>query len=204
MMTGSMMRTICLFCGSSEGRRASYRAAAQRLGELIAGRGLGLVYGGGKVGLMGAAADAALAAGGRVIGVMPDFLVAKEIAHTGLTHLEVVPSMHKRKERMAQVADAFIALPGGYGTLDEFCEMLTWAQLGLHQKPMGILNVDHYYDPLLRLFDQAVTEEFVAPIWRAMVIVAEEPVHLLDSLAAARPPTLDKWGDGPVEARAQP
>jgi hypothetical protein len=152
-----------------------------------------LVYGGGNVGLMGIVADAALAAGGEVFGVIPEFLVTKELAHQGLTKLETVVSMHDRKARMAELSDAFIALPGGYGTLEEFCEVLTWAQLGLHQKPHGLLNIANYYDPLLQFFDQAVTEKLVRPVHRAFILEATEPELLLDRLSAYEPQNVDKW-----------
>jgi uncharacterized protein (TIGR00730 family) len=183
-----------VFCGSSAGRLPAYRDAAQAMGLALARRGLALVYGGGKVGLMGAVADAALVAGGRVVGVIPDFLAAKEVAHTGLTELEVVGSMHERKARMAELADGFVALPGGYGTLEEFCEILTWAQLGLHRKPVGLLNVAGYYDPLLALFDHAVSERFLAPALRSLVLSSSAADSLLDELLMAHPPSIDKWG----------
>ena len=175
------------------GLRPAYKLAAQAMGETLARRGLGLVYGGGNVGLMGIVADAALAAGAQVIGVIPEFLVAKEIAHTGLTKLHIVNSMHERKALMAELSDAFVALPGGYGTLEEFCEVLTWAQLGLHQKPQGLLNVEGYYEPLLRLFDQAITEEFLRPALRSLVLEASDPENLLDKLANYKPILVDKW-----------
>lgn len=187
------MKNVCVFCGSSMGVRPAYQLAARSLGETLARRGLGLVYGGSNVGLMGVVADATLAAGGEVIGVIPEFLVAKEIAHTGLTQLHVVNSMHDRKTLMAELSDAFVALPGGYGTLEEFCEILTWGQLGLHQKPQGLLNVEGYYNPLLRLFDQAVTEQFLKPALRSMVLEASEPEHLLDLMANYQPQIVDKW-----------
>lgn len=187
------MKSICVFCGSSMGQRPAYKQAAETLGKTIASRGLGLVYGGGNVGLMGIVADAVLALGGEVIGVIPEFLVAKEIAHNGLTTLHVVDSMHERKTKMADLADGFIALPGGFGTLEEFCEILTWAQLGLHQKPCGLLNVEGYFDPLLKLFDQAVTEEFLKPALRSLVLEATNPEHLLDLFASYKPTIVNKW-----------
>lgn len=187
------MKYVCVFCGSSMGVQPAYQQAALALGEALARRKLGLVYGGGNVGLMGTIADATLAAGGEVIGVIPDFMVAKEIAHTGLTQLHIVNSMHERKTMMAQLSDAFVALPGGYGTLEEFCEVLTWAQLGLHQKPFGLLNVNGYYSPLLKFFDQAVTEEFLRPMNRSLVLEAAEPENLLDLLANYQPQYVDKW-----------
>lgn len=187
------MRSICVFCGSSLGRNPDYEKGAIALGTAIVDRGLTLVYGGGNVGLMGVVADAVLTAGGEVFGVIPEFLVAKELAHPGLTRLETVQSMHDRKARMAELSDAFIALPGGYGTLEEFCEVLTWAQLGLHQKPHGLLNIAGYYDPLLQFFDQAVTEKLVRPVHRSLVLQATEPEVLLDRLSAYEPQNVDKW-----------
>jgi len=175
------------------GNRPAYRLAAQAMGETLARRGMGLVYGGGNVGLMGVVADAALAAGGEVIGVIPEFLVAKEIAHPQLTKLHIVDSMHARKAMMADLSDAFIALPGGFGTLEEFCEILSWAQLGLHQKPQGLLNVEGYYEPLLKLFDQAVTEQFLKPTLRSLVLEASEPEHLLAQMANYQSKPIDKW-----------
>ncbi len=190
-----MMQRVCVFCGSSPGRQASYLAAARALGALLARRGLGLVYGGASIGLMGAVADAALAAGGEVIGVIPAALEAKEIAHESLTRLEVVGSMHERKARMSELADAFVALPGGIGTLEELSEILTWAQLGLHQKPCGLLDVGAYWRPLVAFFDHAVQERFLRPQHRALLIVEDEPVALLDALAAYVPAAGEKWID---------
>ncbi len=187
------MQSVCVFCGSSFGARPIYREMAQALGECLAQRQLRLVYGGSTIGLMGVVADAVLAAGGEVVGVMPQFLVAKEIAHKGLTQLHVVDSMHSRKALMAELSDAFIAMPGGYGTFEEFCEVLTWSQLGLQQKPHGLLNVAGYYDPLLQLFDRAVSEQFVARAFRALVLESPDPDRLLDQLAAYQPQSLDKF-----------
>jgi uncharacterized protein (TIGR00730 family) len=163
------------------------------MGATLAERGLGLVYGGGNVGLMGELADAALAAGGEVIGVIPEALVRWEVAHAGLTDLQVVASMHERKARMAELSDAFIALPGGFGTFEEFCEVLTWSQLGLHTKPCALLNVDGYYDPLLALFDHAVEERFLRPEHRALVLEDADPGRLLDRLEGWSAPPLHKW-----------
>ncbi len=191
----SMIRRICVFCGSSPGERPCYGAAARTLGELLAKRGLGLVYGGASIGLMGAVADAALAGGGEVIGVIPAALEAKEIAHPGLTRLEVVSSMHDRKARMSELADAFVALPGGMGTLEELSEILTWGQLGLHQKACGLLDVAGYWRPLVAFFDHAVQERFLRPQHRALLLVEDQPVALLDALAAYVPPTHEKWID---------
>ncbi|WP_081402973.1 TIGR00730 family Rossman fold protein [Scytonema hofmannii] len=172
------MKYICVFCASRRGAQPAYKQAAKQLGEVLATRQLGLVYGGAKVGLMGALADATLAAGGEVIGVIPEFMVAKEIAHNGITQLHIVNSMHERKTMMSQIADAFVALPGGLGTLEEFCEILTWSQLGLHKKPCGVLNINGYYDSLLAFFDKAVTEEFLRPTHRSLVLEASEPEKL--------------------------
>lgn len=189
------LRNVCVFCGSSNGNRPVYAESARRLGTLLAARGLGVVYGGAHCGLMGALADAALSAGGRVIGVIPEALQAKEIAHTGLTELRVVATMHERKALMAELADAFIALPGGFGTLDEFCEILTWAQLGIHRKPCGLLNLEGYYDPLLRLFDHAVGEGLLRRANRDMVIAETSIEALLERIHDAPPPAVDKWID---------
>lgn len=163
------------------------------MGTALVERGIGLVYGGGQVGLMGLVADTVMAAGGEVIGVIPKFLAEKEIAHSGLTQLHLVDSMHERKALMADLADGFIALPGGYGTLEEFCEVLTWTQLGLHQKPHGLLNVEGYYDHLIRLFDHALSEEFVRSQHRSIVLTAATPEQLLDQFAAYRPQNVAKW-----------
>lgn len=190
------MERVCVFCGSSPGRDPIYAEVARIMGHIIAERGLGLVYGGGRIGLMGAVADAALEAGGEVIGIIPEALARKEIAHSGLTKLEVVRSMHERKARMADLTDAFIMLPGGFGTFEEFCEVLTWAQLGIHHKPCGLLNVHGYYDALLALFDHSKAEGFLRSAHRALVLEATEPEQLLDRLAAWNPPTSDdvpKW-----------
>jgi len=163
------------------------------MGEALAQRGISLVYGGGNVGLMGLVADAALAAGGEVIGVIPEALVAKEIAHQGLTQLQVVGSMHERKALMAELSDTFVALPGGYGTFEEFCEVLTWAQLGLHSKPCGLLNIEGYYNHLIALFNHGVTEQFVHPEHRSIVLEEHNPVHLLQKLAGYQPSKIEKW-----------
>jgi len=189
------MRRICVFCGSSSGGRPEYTAAASGLAQVLARRGLGLVYGGGKVGLMGVLADAMLAAGGEAIGVIPQALMDKELGHPGLTELRVVASMHERKALMADLADGFVALPGGFGTFEEFCEVLTWTQLGFHQKPCGLLDVGGFYDGLLALFDRAVAERFVRPDHRAMVLTCADPEALLEQVEAWRPPTVPKWID---------
>jgi uncharacterized protein (TIGR00730 family) len=189
------MRRVCIFCGSNNGARTVYVDAARAMGAALARRRIGLVYGGGRVGLMGVVADAVMAGGGEVIGVIPEALVAKEVAHEGLPDLRVVGSMHERKALMAELADAFVALPGGYGTLEEFCEVVTWAQLGLHRKPCGLLNVGGFYDRLLALFDHAVAEHFVRPAHRSLVLEERDPEHLLDLLASYRSPALEKWLD---------
>jgi uncharacterized protein (TIGR00730 family) len=187
------MRRLCVFCGSSAGVRPGYLAAAQAVGRLLAERGIELVYGGGRVGLMGACADAALAAGGRVQGVMPEGLLAREVGHEGLTELHVVRTMHERKALMADLSDGFVTLPGGFGTLEEFCEVVTWSQLGIHPKPCGLLNVEGYYDPLLALFDHATAEGFVRSGHRGLVLEDADPARLLERMAAFRPPPTEKW-----------
>ena len=183
-----MLTRICVFCGSGSGRRASYTAAAVSLAEYLASKKIGIVYGGSNVGLMKTLADTALQAQGEVIGVMP-----QERAYARLTDLRIVNSMHERKALMAELANAFIALPGGFGTLEEFCEMLTWTQLGIQQKPCGLLNVDGYYDGLLRMFDHAVEEEFLKPTHRDMVLSDSQPEPLVDRLLAYQTPEEDKW-----------
>lgn len=193
------MRSICVFCGSSLGARPIYQQAAVTLGQVLVQRGLRLVYGGGNVGLMGVVADAVLAAGGEVIGVIPEFLAAKEIAHPHLTQLHVVASMHDRKAMMADLADGFIALPGGFGTFEEFCEILTWAQLGLHQKPQGLLNINGFYDPLLTLFNQAVDEKFIRQDLRQLVLEDSDPNSLLNQFSYYQAPTVEKWADLPLK-----
>ena len=186
------MKRVCVFCGSRDGTRSQYVAAAGGMGEALARRGIGLVYGGGGIGLMGVLADAALSAGGDVIGVIPESLMAREVAHRGLGDLRVVASMHERKALMAELSDAFVALPGGFGTLEEFCEALTWAQLGIHRKPCGLLNVEGFFDPLLSFFDHAVRERFVSPDHRSLVVVEEDPGRLLDALSRWEPPALER------------
>lgn len=189
------MKRICVFTGANPGARPEYAAAAQSFGRELVAAGLDLVYGGGKVGLMGVIADAVIAAGGKAIGVIPEALVAKEIAHRGLSELLVVASMHERKALMSELSDAFVAMPGGLGTLEEFFEVLTWSQLGLHAKPCGILNVAHYYDPLLSFLDRAVEERFVKPQHRGIIVTAETPRELLERLASHHSVTVEKWID---------
>lgn len=190
-----MIQRICVFCGSNDGARPEYLEAATALGKSLAEGGIGLVYGGAGVGLMGAVADSVLDAGGEVIGVMPRSLVKREVAHRKLRDLRVVDSMHERKALMAELADAFIALPGGLGTLEEFFEVWTWAQLGEHTKPLGMLNVAGYYDPLLVFFDHLVRERFIRPEHRAMVLVEEDSGTLLARFAGYSPPAVSKWID---------
>lgn len=187
------MKRIGIFCGSSDGTNAAYITAARVMGQALAARGFELVYGGGHVGLMGVIADAALEAGGRVIGVMPQSLIDKEIAHRGLTELLVVQSMHERKAKMAELSDAFIAMPGGFGTYDEFCEILTWAQLGYHRKPVAMLNVAGFYDGLLAFFDYAMHEGFIRSQHRAMLLVHSDPLALLDDIINHEPAFTPKW-----------
>ena len=192
------MKRICVFCGANAGNRPQYRSEAEKLGRLLAARSLELVYGGGNVGLMGIVADACLEAGGSVIGVIPEALMGKEVAgrhvdHRNLTRLEVVDSMHTRKARMAELADGFIAMPGGFGTFEEFCEVLTWGQLGFHVKPMGLLNVAGYYDTLLALFDHAVQEGFLRQQNRDMALADADPSRLLEAMAAFTPEPVSKW-----------
>lgn len=186
-------RRVCLFCGSSAGTRPEYADAARATGRILAERGIGLVYGGGRVGLMGVAADAALAAGGEVIGVIPGAMVAREVGHLGLTELHVVETMHERKALMYDLSDAFLALPGGFGTLDELCEALTWSQLGLHGKPCGLLNVAGYFDGLLAFFDHATDQGFVRRPHRGLAISDVDPERLLERMALGRPAEVEKW-----------
>ncbi|MBM4133309.1 MAG: TIGR00730 family Rossman fold protein [Nitrospira sp.] len=187
------MKRICVFCGSREGTSPAYAEAAKALGGLLAREGIGLIYGGGGIGLMKLLADAVLDAGGTVTGVIPHALTIQEIAHPRVTDLRVVRSMHERKALMAELSDAFIALPGGYGTLEEFCEVVTWAQLGLHRKPCGLLNVAGFYDPLLAQLDRQVAEGFLSQTMGTLVIEAKEPEQLLASLQAYRSPVTERW-----------
>jgi uncharacterized protein (TIGR00730 family) len=189
------MQSVCLYLGSSPGVRPEYEAVVRQLATLIAGRGMTLVYGGGNVGLMGIAANAALEAGGEVIGVIPADIADKEVGHNGLTQLHVVDSMHERKMRMAKLSDGIIALPGGLGTLEELFEMLTWSQLGFHNKPIGLVNVAGYYDLLLAFLDHMVVERFVKPEHRDLLLMERDPEQLLDRMAVYQPPKTDKWLD---------
>ena len=178
-----MLRRLCVFCGSRSGTQRVYQEAAQTVGRLLCQRGVELVYGGGNVGLMGTMANACLSGGGHVIGVIPQALADKEVAHTGLTELRIVSSMHERKSVMADLADAFVSLPGGYGTWEEFFEVLTWSQLGIQQKACALLNINGYYDPLLEMADRAVTEGFLRPVHRDLLISDFDPERLLDRLS---------------------
>ncbi len=187
------MKRICVYCGSSPGVQAAYLEAAIELARLMVDQGVGLVYGGGSVGLMGGIADAVLEAGGEVTGVIPRALAEREVAHGGVTDLRVVESMHERKAMMAELSDGFIAMPGGFGTLEELLEVLTWSQLGLHQKPCAILNVANYFDSLMRFLDHSVAQEFVKPIHRNMVLVHEQPAQLLAMMETYQHPIVDKW-----------
>jgi hypothetical protein len=187
------MIRIGVFCGSNPGARECYSKAATELGGILARRGIELVFGGGHIGLMGAIADAVLSSGGKVIGVIPEALVARELVHRAVQDLRVVASMHERKALMAELSDGFIALPGGFGTFEEFCEILTWAQLGLHQKPCGLLNVEGYYDPLLELFDHAVREQFLTHQHRNWVLLDTDADRLLDRMRQFIPPQVEKW-----------
>jgi uncharacterized protein (TIGR00730 family) len=191
------MKRICVFAGSNSGSRSDYRSAARELGRTLVGRDLGLVYGGARLGLMGALADAVLAAGGHVTGVIPEALVAREVAHTGLSDLRVVTSMHERKATMADLADGFVALPGGWGTLEELFEILTWAQLGLHQKPCGLLNVRGFFDGLLSFIDHSIEEGFIRRESRSMVIVSNSPESLLEQFERYIPSVVPKWIEAP-------
>ncbi|MGL4462548.1 MAG: TIGR00730 family Rossman fold protein [Planctomycetia bacterium] len=182
------MRRLCVFCGSSPGRRPIHREVAETLGREMVRRGIDLVYGGGSVGLMGVVADTVLARGGTVHGVIPELLAKREILHSGVQVNEVVPSMHVRKARMAELADGFVTLPGGFGTFEELLEIVTWAQLGIHHKPIGVLNVDGFYDPLRRLLNVAVDEEFIKPINLELLLFDDEAPRLLDRLAEYTPP----------------
>lgn len=189
------MRRVCVFTGSNSGFRPIYRKVAEELGRTLAERHLGLVYGGARIGLMGILANAVLGSGGDVTGVIPAGLVEKEVGHNGVADLRVVGSMHERKALMADLADGFVALPGGWGTLDEFFEILTWGQLGLHQKPCGLLNVHGYFDSLLSFVEHSITEGFLRREHGSMIQVSTSPGAILDMLASYEPPTLEKWID---------
>ncbi len=187
------MKRVCVFAGSSPGGNPEYVASARALGAALVSRGVALVYGGGGTGLMGALADTVLDAGGEVTGIIPGPLATRELAHPGLSELCVVASMHERKALMAERSDAFIALPGGLGTVEELMEIWTWAQLGIHSKPFGLLNAEGFYDPLIGFVDRMVADGFVKPAYRTLVIVENEPETLLAALAAFRAPPLRQW-----------
>lgn len=187
------LKQICVYCGSNGGRQPEYLEQARAFGQELVKRDIGLVYGGAAVGLMGAVADGVMQAGGRAVGIIPVSLMQKELAHRGLTELHVVQSMHERKTMMAERADGFVALPGGAGTLEEIFETWTWAQLGMHQKPCGLLNIAGYYDDLARFLDHTVAEAFMQPQHRAMLAVESDAGALLDRFAAYEPPTVSKW-----------
>lgn len=192
-LTMSSLRQLCIFCGSSPGFHPGDAQTAAALARQCAEQGIGIVYGGGSVGLMGVIADAALAAGGQVIGVIPEFLATRELLHTGLTELHVVSSMHTRKALMADRADAFAALPGGLGTFEELFEVLTWAQLGLHRKPVGLLNVRGYFEGFLLQVERAIQDGFCRPEHRELFVVEQDPARLLTRMEAYQPPSLPKW-----------
>ncbi|MDP5168678.1 MAG: TIGR00730 family Rossman fold protein [Bacteroidia bacterium] len=187
------MKSICVFCGSNTGFSPAYVEAAQELGRILVEREIKMVYGGGNVGLMGAIADEMLHHGGEVIGVIPHFLMNKEVGHKGLTELLLVDTMHERKAIMAEMADGFIAMPGGFGTMDELNEILTWAQLGLHRNPIGILNSGQYFDPLLRMFDHMVTQGFLRAENRGLLVDDERPLSLLEKMEQYVAPDVTKW-----------
>lgn len=189
------MNRLAVFCGSKDGAHPVFREVAGTLGQALAARDIGLVYGGSRVGTMGAVADATLAAQGQAIGVLPHFLQEKELAHPGLTELHLVHSMHERKAKMSELADGFIILPGGPGTMEEFFEVFTWAQLGLHEKPCGVLNIDGYYDPLIALFDTMERQGFLIPEHRAMLIVESDPDRLLERFATYEAPRVKTYMD---------
>ncbi len=187
------IENICVYCGSSPGLNPAFTRAATILGKTLAERDIGLVYGGAAVGIMGVVANAVLANGGKAIGVIPKALAVKEVAHTGLNELYVVESMHERKAMMAELSDGFIALPGGWGTLEEIFEILTWAQLGFHRKPCGLLNVEGYYDDLISFLENAFAQQFVNDLYRPILITACEPENMLDQFSVYRAPAVRKW-----------
>lgn len=187
------MKSVCVYCGSSDGARPLYAEAARAFGRALVQADLALVYGGGKVGLMGVIADTVMAEGGRAIGVIPELLLNKEVGHNGLTELHVVPDMHHRKKMMADLSDAFVAMPGGAGTLEELFEVYTWAQLGYHQKPVALLNIDGFYDPLIALLKHTVDEGFMRQTYFDILQKDADPVALIDKLQRYQPPASDKW-----------
>ena len=189
------MKNLCVFCGSQFGNRPEYEVAARLLGLELAGRGIRLIYGGGRVGLMGVVADAVMAAGGEVVGVIPEFLMQKEIGHVGLTELHVVDSMHSRKAKMAELADGFVALPGGFGTFEDFFEVLTWAQLGMHNKPVGLLDVADFYLPMVAFLRHSAAQGFIRNDHLSLIVHAREPEDLIQRLSGYQAVTVPKWLD---------
>lgn len=187
------MNRLCVYCGSSPGIGDTYVSAAKEFGSLLVQQEIGLVYGGAKMGIMGVLADTVLEGGGNVTGVIPHALHGKEVAHTGLTELHVVDSMHERKSLMAVLSDGFVAMPGGYGTLEEIIEVITWGQLGFHDKPCGLLNINSYYDHLLAFLDHTEAEGFLRPQHRSMLLVADRPLRLLEQISNYLPPSVEKW-----------
>lgn len=192
------LRRLCVFCGSNVGAKEEYAEAAKQLASALAAENISLVYGGAKIGLMGVLADAILNYGGEAIGVMPQSLVEEDIAHTGISRLHIVNSMHERKALMAEISDGFILFPGGIGSLDEFFEIITWAQVGLHSKPCGILNIENYYDQLFKFLDYAVTEQFLKPVHRSMLMVENSPQQLLKAFMNYKAPMITKWMVEPI------
>lgn len=190
------MRNVCVFCGSSAGTGDRYAGVAARVGATLAGAGLGVVFGGGGTGMMGALADGALAAGGRVIGIIPRALEQREVAHRGLTELRVVRTMHERKQAMAEAADAFVMLPGGFGTFEEFCEVVTWSQLGMHRKPCVLVNALGYFDPMIAMFERGFSEGFIRADYRGIVAVADGADGLLAALQSYEAPQVERWITG--------
>jgi uncharacterized protein (TIGR00730 family) len=197
-MPGVELLRVCVFCGSNPGTDPAYVEAAEATGAVLAERGIGLVYGGGSVGLMGRVADAAMAAGGEVVGIIPDFLNRVEIAHPGLTRLEVTSSLHERKARMAELSDGFLALPGGLGTFEEVFEAMTWTQLGVHDKPVGLVDVSGFWAPAAALLDRALADGFIGEEVRASVVSAPTAAEVLDAFASWQRPALGKWTERPV------
>lgn len=198
-MLGTMVQTLCIFCGSSPGFNGVYAQQAKLLGKEMAAAGISLIYGGGRAGLMGAIADSVLASGGTAIGVIPTFLVEKEVAHTSLSELVVVESMHQRKAKMSELADGFIMMPGGFGTFEEFIEILTWSMLGFHSKPCGVLNVNGYYDRMLDMFAHASVEGFLHDRHRTMIIVESDPKALIKRMAEYKHATAPKFSEENAE-----
>lgn len=187
------LQNLCVYCGSNPGNRPEYETEARRFGRALVEQDIGLVYGGASIGLMGVVADTVLAAGGTVTGVIPRALLRKEVVHHGLSELVITESMHARKAKMAQLADAFVALPGGIGTFEELFEIWTWAQLGFHRKPCALFNACRYFDPLVRFLDHAAEEGFLKPVHRSMLLVSDSPENLLEALRSYRPPVLERW-----------